>query len=134
MGKTILVIEDDPVVARLMRYTLTKHGYDVLIAANGLEGIRRARKDKPDLVMLDVMLPGIDGFEICHRLRAESNGEGVPIVMLSGKARDADRATGLKVGANEYLVKPVSPSRLIGVVGDLLGDPSLSRRYLETRG
>ena len=134
MGKRILVIEDGPVVARLIQHTLTKHGYEVLTAVNGLEGLRRARKDGPDLIMLDVMLPGIDGFETCHRLRAESPGNGVPIIMLSGKARDADKATSLKVGANEYLVKPVSPSKLVGVVGDFLQGTSRSHGRLGTRG
>lgn len=121
MGKKILVIEDDPVIARLMQYTLTKHGYEVLTAANGLEGLRKARHERPDLIMLDVMLPGIDGFEICHRLRAELQGDGVPIVMLSGKARDVDKATGLDLGADDYLVKPVSPSKVVSVVGGFLG-------------
>jgi len=121
MSKNILVIEDDPVVARLMQYTLTKHGYEVQTASNGLEGLRKARQERPDLIMLDVMLPGIDGFEICHRLRAEFQGDNIPIVMLSGKAREADRTTGLGVGADDYLVKPVSPSKVVSVVSGFLG-------------
>ena len=133
MGKKILVIEDDPVVARLVQYTLTKHGYEVLTATNGLQGLRKARQERPDLIMLDVMLPGVDGFEICRRLRAELQGDGVPIVMLSGKARDADKATGLDLGADDYLVKPVSPSKMVSVVGAFLKDPTRSHGSLGSR-
>ena len=133
MGKKILIIEDDPVVARLVQYTLMKHGYEVLTATNGLQGLRKARQEGPDLIMLDVMLPGIDGFEICRRLRAELQGDRVPIVMLSGKARDADKTTGLDLGADDYLVKPVSPSKMVSVVGGLLKDPTRSHGSLGTR-
>lgn len=118
MDKKILVIEDDPAASKLMQYALTQHGYEVLIASNGSDGLRKVREEGPALVILDVMLPGMDGFEVCHRLRTE--GDGLPIVMLSEKAREADRMTGFKLGANEYLVKPVSPSTVISVVDDLM--------------
>ena len=106
MDKKILVIEDDPATLRLIRYTLEGEGYQVLTASNGLEGLRKAREEDPDLIVLDVMLPGIDGFEICHRLRAEPQTAQLPILMLSAKAREIDKATGLKVGADDYLTKP----------------------------
>ena len=118
MDKKILVIEDDPASSKLMQYALTQHGYEVLIASNGSDGLRKARTEGPALVILNVMLPGMDGFEVCHRLRIE--GDGLPIVMLSEKAREADRATGFRLGANEYLIKPVSPSTVISVVDDLM--------------
>lgn len=118
MDKKILVIEDDPASSKLMQYALTQHGYEVLIASNGSDGLRKARAEGPALVILNVMLPGMDGFEVCHRLRIE--GDGLPIVMLSEKAREADRATGFKLGANEYLIKPVSPSTVVNVVDDLM--------------
>ena len=118
MDKKILVIEDDPASSKLMQYALTRHGYEVLIASNGSDGLRKARTEGPALVILNVMLPGMDGFEVCHRLRIE--GDGLPIVMLSEKVREADRATGFKLGANEYLIKPVSPSTVISVVDDLM--------------
>lgn len=118
MDKKILVIEDDPASSKLMQYALTQHGYEVVIASNGSDGLRKARTEGPALVILNVMLPGMDGFEVCHRLRIE--GDGLPIVMLSDKAREADRATGFKLGANEYLIKPVSPSTVISVVDDLM--------------
>jgi DNA-binding response OmpR family regulator len=118
MDKKVLVIEDDPASVKLMQYALTQHGYEVLIASNGLDGLRMARTEGPALVMLSVMLPGMNGFEVCHRLRTE--GDGLPIVMLSEKGREADSATGFKLGANEYLIKPVSPSTVISVVDSLM--------------
>jgi DNA-binding response OmpR family regulator len=118
VDKKILVIEDDPASSKLMQYALTQHGYEVLIASNGSDGLRKARTEGPALVILNVMLPGMDGFEVCHRLRVE--GDGLPIVMLSEKGREADRAIGFKLGANKYLIKPVSPSTVISVVDDLI--------------
>ncbi len=120
MNRRILVIEDDPAGLRLVGYTLKKQGYEVVTASNGLEGLKKAREEGPDLVILDLMLPGVDGFEICHRLRTEPQTARLPILVLSGKTGDADRATALKVGANAYLVKPASPSEVIKQVESLL--------------
>jgi len=116
----ILVIEDDPATLRFMRYTLQDKGYQVLTASNGLEGLRKAREEAPALIVLDVMLPGMDGFEVCHHLRAEPKTAHLPILMLSAKAQGVDRDTGLKVGANEYLTKPVKPSEIVSRVEALL--------------
>jgi DNA-binding response OmpR family regulator len=118
MAKKVLLIEDDTASLKLLQYSLTRHGYEVLVASNGPDGLRQVREGRPDLVILNVMLPGIDGFEICHRLRMD--GDGLPIIMLAEKTREADRATGFKLGANEYLTKPVAPSVVISVVDDLM--------------
>jgi two-component system alkaline phosphatase synthesis response regulator PhoP len=120
MAKRILIIEDDPAVLRAVSFILEKEGYEVLTAVNGLEGLTKAKGENPDLLVLDVMLPGIDGFEICHRLRAESQTAQLPILMLSAKGQAADKAMGLQVGANEYLTKPVERLVLLGKVEDLL--------------
>ncbi len=120
MAKRILIIEDDPAVLRAMSYMLEKEGYEVLTAMNGLEGLTKAKGENPDLLILDVMLPGIDGFEICHRLRAESQTAQLPILMLSAKGQAADKSMGLQVGANEYLTKPVERLVLLGKVEALL--------------
>jgi len=103
---------------------LGKEGYDVLTALNGLVGLRKAKEENPDLLILDVMLPGIDGFEVCHRLRAESQTAQLPILMLSVKGQEADRSTGLEVGANEYLTKPVERSVLLSKKEALLAAKS----------
>lgn len=120
MSKRILVIEDDPASLRLMQYILEHKGYKVLTAVNGLDGLKKARNEELDLVILDVMLPGMDGFDICYHLRAEPQTAKLPILMLSAKAREVDRDTGLKVGADYYITKPVAPAEIISKIEALL--------------
>ena len=120
MVKKILLIEDDPATSRLVDYSLKHEGYQVFTASNGLDGIRQALGESPDLIILDVMLPGMDGYEICHRLRSDSKTEDMPILMFSAKAQDVDRSTGLLVGADEYLTKPAPPSDIVACVQTLL--------------
>ncbi len=120
MVKKILVIEDDPATSRLVDYTLRHQGYQLITAANGLDGLRLARTERPDLVILDVMLPGLDGFEICHRLRTEPATANLPILMFSAKVQEIDKKTGLKVGADGYLPKPAAPEEIVRRVANLL--------------
>lgn len=120
MGKKILVIEDDPIATRLIEYILKQRGYQVLTAPNGLEGLQMAQNEEPDLIVLNVMLPGIDGFEVCHRLRAESQTAQPIILMLSGRAQQTDIANGLNMGADDYLTKPAAPSEIVSKVESLL--------------
>ncbi len=126
MANRILVIEDDPATSRLMDYSLSHEGYEVIRASNGLEGIRKAFSEAPDLVILDVMLPGVDGFEICHRLKSDAATARLPILMFSAKAQEIDKATGLKVGADEYLTKPAAPAEILGRVQKLLAKRGLA--------
>lgn len=121
MAKKILIIEDDPSFSRAINHIIEKEGYDVITASNGLSGFRMAQEEKPDLLILDVMLPGLDGFEICSRLRQDPPTANLPIVMLSTKGQEADKTTGLKVGANEYLTKPVDRELLLAKITSLLG-------------
>lgn len=120
MGKKILVVEDDPSSLRLTQYVLESKGYVVITAQNGLEGLKKAQTEEPELVVLDAMLPGIDGLEICYQLRAEPKTAGLPVLMLSAKARETDREAGLKVGVNAYLTKPAAPAEILGKVEELL--------------
>jgi DNA-binding response OmpR family regulator len=120
IGKKILVIEDDPIATRLIEYILKQRGYQVLTAPNGLEGLQLARNETPDLIVLNVMLPGIDGFEVCHRLRAEPQTAQTLILMLSGRAQQVDIANGLNMGADDYLTKPAAPSEIVSRVESLL--------------
>ena len=120
MGNKILIIEDDPAISRLVDYSLRHEGYEVITAANGLEGIRKAHNEAPDLVILDVMLPGMDGYEICHRLKSDPETAPVLIIMFSAKAQEIDKNTGLKVGADDYLPKPAAPAEIVSRVGKLL--------------
>ena len=116
----ILVVDDDPGILRLLEYTLTREEYQVLTASNGIEGLRKAQEDGPDLVVLDVMLPGLDGFEVCHRLRSSPSTAQIPVMMLSAKGQAADLDTGSKVGADKYLIKPVDRVELLNTVQEML--------------
>ncbi len=120
MSKKVLVIEDDPSALRFIEYTLGQEGYQVLTATDGTKGIRKAQSEEPDLIILDVMLPGLDGFEICCRLRKDPKTARLPILMLSAKAQEIDKITGLKVGADDYLAKPADPSEVVNRIKKLL--------------
>ncbi|WP_020662499.1 response regulator transcription factor [Amycolatopsis benzoatilytica] len=103
---SILLIEDDPLVRRGLQLALTRHGHDVRAAESGEDGLAEFRAAAPDLVVLDLMLPGIDGFEVCRRVRAAGQ---VPVIMLTARGDDFDVVTGLAAGADDYLVKPAQP-------------------------
>ena len=120
ISKKILIVEDDPSFSRALNHIVEKEGYDVSTASNGMTGLRMATEDKPDLLILDVMLPGLDGFEICSRLRNEPQTAKLPIIMLSAKGQESDKTTGLKVGADEYLTKPVNREVLLEKITTLL--------------
>ena len=120
MGKRILVIEDDPSSRRYFSFLFEKEGYQVSLASNGLEGLRMAKQENPDLLILDVMLPGLDGFEVCHRLRSEPATAKLPIIMLSAKGQDADKVTAATVGASALFSKPVDRRALLDAVRKLL--------------
>jgi DNA-binding response OmpR family regulator len=121
MAKKILVVEDDPTSLKFLELILNKEGYQVMTASNGLEGLRKAKQESPDLLILDVMLPGFDGFEICHRLRIEPNTAELPILMLSAKGQESDQNTAARVGANAFLSKPVDRIVLLNKVTEFLG-------------
>ncbi|MFI9162264.1 response regulator transcription factor [Kitasatospora aureofaciens] len=109
----ILVIDDDPTVAEVVAGYLTRAGHRVDRAADGDRGLALARAHRPDLLVLDLMLPGIDGLEILRRLRASEDGAGLPVVMLTAKGDEADRILGLELGADDYVTKPFSPRELV---------------------
>ena len=109
MASTVLIVEDDPHTVELVQLYLRRDGHQVISAADGLEGLRLAREAHPDLVVLDLMLPGMDGIEVCRLLREESE---VPIVMLTARVEEEDRLAGLDLGADDYVTKPFSPREL----------------------
>ena len=113
----VLVVEDDLTLLETLEYNLSREGYRVVTAADGLAALEVARAQRPDLVVLDVMLPGMDGFEVCRTLRRETN---VPILMLTARADEVDRVVGLEVGADDYLTKPFSMRELLARVKALL--------------
>jgi DNA-binding response OmpR family regulator len=113
----VLVVEDDPTVAEVVTRYLAREGYTVDGAADGHEALRRASTHWPDLVVLDLMLPGIDGFEVCRRLRASAP---VPVIMLTARGDEDDRIVGLELGADDYISKPFSPRELVARVRAVL--------------
>lgn len=117
MAKKVLVVDDEAPITELIRFNLEREGFSVLAAADGEEGLRKARAEMPDLVILDLMLPGIDGIEVCQRLRRETT---VPIVMLTAKTEEFDKVLGLSVGADDYVTKPFSPRELVARVKAIL--------------
>lgn len=120
MAAKILIIEDKFSALRFAQHALEQKGYEVVTASNGLEGLRKAQEEDIALLVLDIMLPGVDGFDLCHRLRATASKTKLPVLMLTAKPLASDRETGFKMGANEYLIKPVEPSELLASVERLL--------------
>jgi DNA-binding response OmpR family regulator len=116
----ILVVEDDADIASLIVHYLTPAGHDADVVANGSEALAAARQRQPDLVILDRMLPGLDGLEICRALRADADLGGVPILMLTARAEEVDRIAGFETGADDYVTKPFSPKELVARIGALL--------------
>lgn len=116
----ILVIEDEEDIQELLAYNLSREGYQVLPAVNGEEGLRLAKNKLPDLILLDLMLPGMDGLEICRQLKKEPKTQSIPVLMLTAKSGEADIVTGLEMGADDYLPKPFSPRVLLARIRTVL--------------
>src|SRR3954464_14605390 len=114
---TILLVEDEPTLAETLRYNLEREGYTVLAAGDGVRGLELARREQPDLLILDVMLPRLDGFSVCRILRQESD---VPILMLTARQDEVDRIAGLELGADDYVAKPFSLGELLARVRAIL--------------
>jgi len=121
MGKgKILIVEDDPDITEMVEYNLTEEGYEVISAADGGAGVKLAGKNRPDLIILDIMLPEMDGFEVCRRLKSDSSTADVPIIFLSAKSEETDKVLGLELGADDYVTKPFSPRELIARIRAIL--------------
>lgn len=125
---SVLVVDDEPMARTLLRLMLVRAGFDVVEAENGYEALDKLNEDTPDVMILDVMMPGIDGFHVCQTVRAEPKTSDLPIIMLSAKT-DLDSVNrGLRLGANKYLTKPISPEELTRQVRDVLQISSNSQR------
>ena len=116
----ILVVDDEQDLVKLVRYNLEKDGYKVVTASNGEDALFLARKERPELVVLDLMLPGIDGLEVCKKLKADPELANTAIVMLTAKGEEVDITLGLKLGADDYVTKPFSPKELVARVQAVL--------------
>ncbi len=117
MSQKILVVDDEPHIVELVKYNLAQEGYEVLTAHDGTEAVARARDTRPDLIILDIMLPYVDGLEVCRQIRRDSS---VPIIMLTAKGGELERVVGLEIGADDYVTKPFSPRELVARVRAIL--------------
>ena len=113
--KTILIVEDEKNIVDILRFNLQREGYRTVEAYDGADGLEKARKENPDLILLDVMLPKMIGFDVCRTLREEGNN--VPVIILTAREEEADKVSGLEIGADDYITKPFSMRELIARVG-----------------
>ena len=116
----ILVVEDEKSIVRILSYNLEREGYQVMVVRDGEEAVEMARKELPDLILLDLMLPKMDGLEVCRQLRMTPKTAHLPIIMLTAKTQESDRIVGLEIGADDYIPKPFSPRELIARVKAVL--------------
>ena len=111
--KRILVVDDEVDLVETVRFSLELEGYDVLVAYNGEEALNQARKENPDLILLDLMLPKLDGYKVCRLLKFDERYKHIPILMLTAKIQEKDKVTGMETGANEYITKPFEMDELM---------------------
>jgi DNA-binding response OmpR family regulator len=120
MKPAILIVDDEPDALEIIGFNLENSGFDVIKAETGQEALQKVRRQKPDLVVLDLMLPELDGLDVCRRLRRDPATEAIPILMLTAKAEEIDRILGLEIGADDYVTKPFSPRELVLRIKKLL--------------
>lgn len=116
----ILVVDDEVNITQILEFSIGAEGYEVITAMNGEEAIEKARREQPDLIILDIMMPHVDGYEACRILKTNPMTKAIPVVLLTAKGRDIDKRLGHEVGAVDYIVKPFSPNKLIERIHELL--------------
>lgn len=137
MGHRITIIEDEKDIVDLVRYNFRKEGFEVTSFLRGKEGLEALRRNPPELVLLDIMLPDLDGLELCKQLRADDRLKHLPVIFLTAKGEEIDRVLGLEIGADDYVVKPFSPRELVARVKAVLRRqerPAEKRELIEARG
>jgi two-component system alkaline phosphatase synthesis response regulator PhoP len=120
MKETILIVEDEKDIAKMLDYNLKKEGYKILVAHDGEDALDAANAKHPDLILLDLMLPGVDGLEVCKQLKLERKTASIPVIMLTAKTQESDKIVGLELGADDYVTKPFSPRELIARIKAVL--------------
>ena len=117
----ILVVDDEVYILHILDFILGAENYDVVTATNGEQALQKVREEKPDLVILDIMMPRLDGYETCRMIKNDPATKNIPVILLTAKGREVDQKLGREVGANDYMTKPFSPSKLIERVQAILG-------------
>lgn len=120
----VLLVDDDPVILKLLQVNFEMEGFTVVTASDGAEGLEKARAESPDIVLLDIMMPKMDGLQVTRALKAEDATKAIPIILLSAKAQASDIQAGREIGADDYLTKPFDPLELLDRVNELLYGPS----------
>jgi two-component system, OmpR family, alkaline phosphatase synthesis response regulator PhoP len=120
MKETILIVEDEKDIVKMLDYNLKKEGYKTLVAHDGEDALDMATTKLPDLILLDLMLPGVDGLEVCKELKSERKTASIPVIMLTAKSQESDKIVGLELGADDYMTKPFSPRELIARIKAVL--------------
>ena len=123
MNRRVLIADDEPNIVISLEFLMQREGYAVTVARDGVAALDAIRRERPDLVLLDVMMPGMSGFDVCQAVRADESFAAVKIVMLTAKGRDTDTAKGIALGADAYMTKPFSTKDLAARVRELLGPP-----------
>ncbi len=123
----ILVVDDEIYIVHILDFSLGMEGYEVLTALDGEQALEKARASHPDLIVLDIMMPKLDGYETCKMLKADDNTKNIPVILLSAKGRNVDQKVGFEVGADDYITKPFSPRKLVERINALLGQASADR-------
>ena len=124
MRKRVLICDDDELLLDLVQYRLSNRGYEVVTAKDGKEALDRARKVAPDAMLLDAMMPGVDGYEVLRRLREDPALAKIPVIMLTARKQENDILTALELGADDYMVKPFIPEELVARLSRLIGAPA----------
>ncbi len=119
----ILVVDDEVNITQILQFSIGAEGFEVITAQNGEDAIEKARREQPDLIILDIMMPKIDGYEACRILKSNPLTKHIPVVLLTAKGREIDKKLGYEVGATDYIVKPFSPNKLIERIHRLLSCP-----------
>ena len=119
--KRILVVDDEEDILNVLRFRLEANNYEVLVASDGQEGLNKARSEKPDLMILDLMLPKLDGYKVCRMLKFDEAYKAIPIIIFTARAQKKDEELGLEMGADAYISKPFEPEILLGKIKELLG-------------
>jgi len=120
MAKKILIVDDEVQLVEMIKMRLEASGYEIIFAHDGQDGLDKAKKEKPDLMILDLMLPKIDGYKVCRMLKFDEKYKQIPIILFSARAQDEDKKMGQEVGADAYITKPFDPQALLGKIKELL--------------
>ena len=123
----VLVVDDEIYIVHILDFSLGMEGYEVLTALDGEQALEKAKNEKPDLIVLDIMMPKLDGYETCKLLKAEESTRDIPVILLSAKGRNVDQKIGFDVGADDYITKPFSPRKLVERINAILGQSESHR-------